>query len=255
MPLEGRESLWRHFGGYPNGRVCSMTIAIIVIMMARTIQLEQLQQRSSLCRQHGLSLLMSPSISVPTPNITFDRTSILNLFVLSCTPNCVHITVTHTYPRCNPRTFLENPLYISHVGKSMYSSQLERWFSLFGRENFKVGWASFPCPHVILQAVWLPLAVYFSSLYALVSCFLCVCVEWFFPCLMVVFVFAAEKAVLAYSRAMLSVCMSWPQRIVAKEAFGSPCGSEFESRNVKGRPLRHYFSHTSHMLICVYRGS
>lgn len=41
--------------------------------------------------------------------------------------------------RCNPRKFLENPMYISHVGKSMYALQLERWFTLFGRENFKVG--------------------------------------------------------------------------------------------------------------------
>eukprot|EP00903_Cladosiphon_okamuranus_P016125 g14881.t1 len=39
---------------------------------------------------------------------------------------------------CNPRTFLESPLYVSHVGKSMYAMQLERWFDLFGRENFKV---------------------------------------------------------------------------------------------------------------------
>eukprot|EP00752_Nemacystus_decipiens_P004724 g4307.t1 len=39
---------------------------------------------------------------------------------------------------CNPRKFLENPLYVSHVGKSMYAMQLERWFDLFGRENFKV---------------------------------------------------------------------------------------------------------------------
>lgn len=41
--------------------------------------------------------------------------------------------------RCNPRKFLESPLYVSHVGKSMYAMQLERWFGLFGRENFKVG--------------------------------------------------------------------------------------------------------------------
>ncbi|CBN74649.1 Sulfotransferase [Ectocarpus siliculosus] len=39
---------------------------------------------------------------------------------------------------CNPRKFLEVPLYVSHVGKSMYALQLERWFDLFGRENFKV---------------------------------------------------------------------------------------------------------------------
>lgn len=39
---------------------------------------------------------------------------------------------------CNPRQFLEVPLYVSHVGKSMYAMQLERWFDLFGRENFKV---------------------------------------------------------------------------------------------------------------------
>ena len=31
------------------------------------------------------------------------------------------------------------PLFVSHVGKSMYPVQLERWFNLFGRENFKVG--------------------------------------------------------------------------------------------------------------------
>ncbi|CAN0275443.1 unnamed protein product [Pylaiella littoralis] len=39
---------------------------------------------------------------------------------------------------CNPRKILENPLYVSHVGKSMYAMQLERWFDLFGREKFKV---------------------------------------------------------------------------------------------------------------------
>ncbi|CAN0193841.1 unnamed protein product [Scytosiphon promiscuus] len=39
---------------------------------------------------------------------------------------------------CNPRSFLESPLYVSHVGKSMYAIQLERWFDLFGPENFKV---------------------------------------------------------------------------------------------------------------------
>lgn len=42
--------------------------------------------------------------------------------------------------RCNPRKFLESPLYVSHVGKSMYAMQLERWFELFGRENFKVSY-------------------------------------------------------------------------------------------------------------------
>ncbi|CAM9898341.1 unnamed protein product [Ascophyllum nodosum] len=40
--------------------------------------------------------------------------------------------------QCNPRRFLEMPLFVSHVGKSMYPVQLERWFNLFGRENFKV---------------------------------------------------------------------------------------------------------------------
>lgn len=40
--------------------------------------------------------------------------------------------------RCNPRKILEMPLFVSHVGKSMYAVQLERWFNLFGRENFKV---------------------------------------------------------------------------------------------------------------------
>lgn len=29
-------------------------------------------------------------------------------------------------------------MYFSHVGKSMYSLQLERWLDLFGRENVKV---------------------------------------------------------------------------------------------------------------------
>lgn len=43
---------------------------------------------------------------------------------------------------CNPRKFLETPLYVSHVGKSMYPVQLERWFNLFGRENLKV-WVTF----------------------------------------------------------------------------------------------------------------
>lgn len=44
--------------------------------------------------------------------------------------------------RCNPRKFLESPLYVSHVGKSMYAMQLERWFDLFGRDNFKVSSAA-----------------------------------------------------------------------------------------------------------------
>ncbi|CAM9653464.1 unnamed protein product [Laminaria digitata] len=39
---------------------------------------------------------------------------------------------------CNPRKFLEMPLFVSHVGKSMFALQLERWFDIFGRENFKV---------------------------------------------------------------------------------------------------------------------
>jgi len=29
-------------------------------------------------------------------------------------------------------------LYRAHVGKGMYAIQLERWFTLFGRENIKV---------------------------------------------------------------------------------------------------------------------
>lgn len=41
-------------------------------------------------------------------------------------------------PSCNPRNFLEMPLFVSHVGKSMYAMQLQRWFDLFGRDNFKV---------------------------------------------------------------------------------------------------------------------
>ncbi|CAM9312319.1 unnamed protein product [Ectocarpus fasciculatus] len=39
---------------------------------------------------------------------------------------------------CHPRAFLEDNMYFSHVGKSMYSLQLERWLDLFGRENVKV---------------------------------------------------------------------------------------------------------------------
>ncbi len=30
-------------------------------------------------------------------------------------------------------------LYRAHVAKGMYAIQLERWFTLFGRENVKVG--------------------------------------------------------------------------------------------------------------------
>eukprot|EP00752_Nemacystus_decipiens_P003848 g3540.t1 len=45
---------------------------------------------------------------------------------------------THTEPWCNPREYLEDPLYNAHVGKSMYALQLRRWFSVFGRESFKV---------------------------------------------------------------------------------------------------------------------
>ncbi|CAM9176068.1 unnamed protein product [Ectocarpus sp. 12 AP-2014] len=39
---------------------------------------------------------------------------------------------------CNPHAFLEHNMYFSHVGKSIYFLQLERWLDLFGRENVKV---------------------------------------------------------------------------------------------------------------------
>lgn len=45
---------------------------------------------------------------------------------------------THTEPWCNPREYLEDPLFNTHVGKSVYALQLKRWFSIFGRESFKV---------------------------------------------------------------------------------------------------------------------
>lgn len=45
---------------------------------------------------------------------------------------------THTEPWCNPREYLEEPIYNAHVGKSIYALQLRRWFGVFGRESFKV---------------------------------------------------------------------------------------------------------------------
>lgn len=42
--------------------------------------------------------------------------------------------------RCRLRDFLgeTNLLYWAHIAKGIYATQLERWFSLFGRENIKV---------------------------------------------------------------------------------------------------------------------
>ena len=33
-------------------------------------------------------------------------------------------------------------MFNAHVGKSVYAMQLQRWFNVFGRENFKVGVAA-----------------------------------------------------------------------------------------------------------------
>lgn len=42
--------------------------------------------------------------------------------------------------RCHPQDFLGDihHLFKAHVAKGMYAMQLERWFTLFGRENVKV---------------------------------------------------------------------------------------------------------------------
>ncbi len=40
--------------------------------------------------------------------------------------------------RCYPPDFIGDNLFRAHVAKSMYAIQLERWFTLFGRENIKV---------------------------------------------------------------------------------------------------------------------
>lgn len=40
--------------------------------------------------------------------------------------------------RCNLERFEEKSLRHAHIIKGLYAIQLERWFALFGRENFKV---------------------------------------------------------------------------------------------------------------------
>lgn len=60
-----------------------------------------------------------------------------------CTTNRSHIegntAPARPYlPRCKPDNFLEANPYLSHVGKSMYYLQIERWIRLFGPNNVKV---------------------------------------------------------------------------------------------------------------------
>lgn len=87
----------------------------------------------------------------PTPPRTPPLTHVLNLLSIihplsilaspsevSILPHPIPSPVGFAADSCNPRKILENPLYVSHVGKSMYAMQLERWFDLFGREKFKV---------------------------------------------------------------------------------------------------------------------
>lgn len=42
--------------------------------------------------------------------------------------------------RCHINQVLDNKMemFRAHIGKGMYALQLERWFTLFGRENIKV---------------------------------------------------------------------------------------------------------------------
>jgi len=51
-----------------------------------------------------------------------------------------HYTTHRSMSRCPPEKYLErgHQLLRAHVAKGMYAIQLERWFTLLGRENVKV---------------------------------------------------------------------------------------------------------------------
>ena len=84
--------------------------------------------------------LLSDPVEAKKPRTVSPKTSKTCRATTSATATAKSRCSSNTDYRCYPQDFIGNKgnLFKAHVAKSMYAIQLERWFTLFGRENVKV---------------------------------------------------------------------------------------------------------------------